>query len=82
MYEPNYSYNYNIFRQFSVGAVTGFSYLLNNEIITSKIGGIFRYIFINEYQANAFLQITGHIPLSNKKVEFDLGEVRQGSLCQ
>ncbi|MDO5638161.1 MAG: hypothetical protein Q4G18_13075 [Myroides sp.] len=77
MYGLNYSYNYNIFSKFSVGAVTGFTQMLNPELTTMKIGGVFRYTFIKEYQANAFLQITGHIPLSNK-VAFDLGEVRAG----
>ena len=77
LYGLNYSYNYDLFRKFSVGAVTGISYLSNPKFTTAKLGGRFAFTFIKEYNANVFLQIAAHIPLQNN-IEFDLGDVRLG----
>lgn len=73
----NYSFNYNLFRKFSVGAVTGISYLSNPKFTTAKLGGRFAFTFIEEYKANAFLQITTQIPLQNN-IGFDMGDIRLG----
>ncbi len=77
LYGLNYSYNYNLFRKFSVGAVTGISYLSNPKFTTAKLGGRFAFTFIEEYKANVFLQITTQIPLQNN-IGFDMGDIRLG----
>ncbi|MDO4229398.1 MAG: hypothetical protein Q4C98_06260 [Capnocytophaga sp.] len=77
MWGATYSYNYNLFKKFSVGALGGLTYLSNPSLTSLKVGGTFRYTFISEYQANVFLQVAGYIPF-NSKYGADLGEFRFG----
>lgn len=77
MWGASFTYNYNLFRKFSVGALGGLNYLSNPSITSLKFGGSFRYTFISEYQANLFLQLAGYMPLKSG-MEVDLGEVRFG----
>lgn len=77
MWGASLTYNYNLFRKFSIGALGGLNHLSNPSITSLKFGGSFRYTFITEYQANVFLQIAGYIPL-NSKFATEFGEVRFG----
>ncbi|RIY38146.1 hypothetical protein CKY20_00955 [Capnocytophaga canis] len=77
MWGVNYSYNYNLFKKFSVGGVSGLTILPQPSITAIKFGAVFRYTFIEDFKANMYAQIAGYLPLTNG-VETDLGEARFG----
>lgn len=72
-----YSINYPVFNKFSVGALGGFQYQGQQKISALKVGGIFRYHYINYESVNINLMTAYNIGLSDK-VKSDMANVRLG----
>ena len=76
-YGLNYSYEYSLFRKFSIGGVTGVTLLAEPTLPTLKYGLIFRFTFVQEYKANIYFHTAGYLPLNNR-TRADFGELRLG----
>lgn len=77
LWDLEFSYNYFLFRKFSVGAATGLISYSNPSVLSAKLGGVIRYTFIKEFKANAFITITGLFPFRTG-FEIDMGQAKMG----
>lgn len=77
LWDLELSYNYFLFNKFSIGSLTGFVSYSNPSVFSVKLGGIIRYVFIKEFQANAFLSVSGLFPLTSGFEPY-VGQVKIG----
>lgn len=77
MYGISYSYNYNVSKRFTLGALGGVTHLGNPLTTALKMGAVFRFTFIPDYQANGYVQLLGYVPFNSGRT-IGLGEARMG----
>ena len=72
-----YNINYPVFNKLTVGAVGGFQYQAEQSISALKLGGIFRYHFVNYESVNLNLMTAYNVALSNN-IESEMANIRFG----
>ncbi|MFD0931106.1 hypothetical protein ACFQ0R_00695 [Psychroflexus salinarum] len=72
-----YSYSYPIFKKFTMGAVGGFQYQVQQSISALKAGAIMRYHFVDYESVNLNFMLAGNIALSDK-IDSNFANLRLG----
>ncbi|MFO7745048.1 MAG: hypothetical protein R6V36_06680 [Psychroflexus sp.] len=72
-----YSYSYPIFKKFTMGAVGGFQYQVQQSISALKAGAIMRYHFVDYESVNLNFMLAGNIALSDK-IDGNFANLRLG----
>lgn len=72
-----YSINYPVLNKFTIGAIGGFQHQGQQKISALKLGGIFRYHFINYESVNINLMTAYNLALSDN-IKSDMANARLG----
>lgn len=76
-YDILYSYSYPIFKKFTLGAVGGFQYQVQQSISALKTGLIMRYHFVDYENVNLNFMLAGNIALDDK-IDSNFANLRLG----
>jgi hypothetical protein len=76
-YDILYSYSYPIFKKFTLGAVGGFQYQVQQSISALKTGLIMRYHFVDYESVNLNFMLAGNIAI-NDKIDSNFTNLRLG----